>query len=258
MFAQKDDFEAEKFYRGERVGYHWRRYDNRTLPLRARPAEVAAGYKNHHGYTNAPHGSGYYRDPRYPYIRLEHEEREEREERRRGGHAAGTLYTRLGGVYPISLFCDRVVDALLEYSSDLPLDAKRSSASLKYLFTELVCHKCGGPEVLTGNGLEESRLLCSSKELFQLLRSAEAASDHIRNQSDRAELIQTLYAARELILDPLRTEHADPNGYVEAIRKLSIESTVPTITTCVRIKTWIRTSMDKAYMRTQRLREGRI
>ena len=230
MFAPEDDFEASELYRGERVGYHWRRYDERSSgpPLRREElAEVAAGYKKHHGYTNAPHGSGYYRDPRYPYIHLEHEEREEREERRRGGHAAGTLYTRLGGVYPISLFCDRVVDALLEYSSDLPLDAKRSSASLKYLFTELVCHKCGGPEVLTGNGLEESRLLCSSKELFQLIRSAEAASDHIRNQSDRAELIQTLYAARELILDPLRTEHDDPNGYVEAIQKLSVESTVP-------------------------------
>ena len=121
----------------------------------------------------------------------------EREERERAGHARqGTLYTRLGGVYPISLFCDRVVDALLESSSDLPIDEKRSSASLKYLFTELVCHKCGGPEALTGNALEETRLLCSSKELFQLIRCAEAASDHIRHQSDRAELIQTLYAAR--------------------------------------------------------------
>ena len=39
-----------------------------------------------------------------------------------------------------------------------------------------------GPEVLTGNGLEETRLLATSKELFQLLRCAEAASDHIANQ----------------------------------------------------------------------------
>ena len=126
---------------------------------------------------------------------------------------------------PISLFCDRLVDALLsDRTVKIQLDAKRSSASLKYLFTELVCNKCGGeclgiaprdaspraaslrvpltiivtplrpppfvwsrlagPEVLTGNGLEETRLLVSSKELFQLLRCAEAASDHIANQCD--------------------------------------------------------------------------
>ena len=104
---------------------------------------------------------------------------------------------------PISLFCDRLVDALLsDRTVKIQLDAKRSSASLKYLFTELVCNKRGGeclgiaprdaspraasprvpltiivtplrpppfvwsrlagPEVLTGNGLEEKRLLASS------------------------------------------------------------------------------------------------
>ena len=73
-----------------------------------------------------------------------------------------------------------MVDALLsDRTVKLPQDAKRSSAALKYLFTELMCHRCGGPETLTGNGLEETRLLASSKELFQLLRVAEAASDHI-------------------------------------------------------------------------------
>lgn len=44
---------------------------------------------------------------------------------------------------------------------------------------------------------------------------------------DRTELIQTVYAVRELILDPARTEHDDPNGYVDIIRKLSHETTVP-------------------------------
>ena len=46
-------------------------------------------------------------------------------------------------------------------------------------------------------------------------------------RSERTELIQTVYSARQLILYPARTEHDDPNGYVEAIRKLSVESTVP-------------------------------
>ena len=39
------------------------------------------------------------------------------------------------------------VDALLsDRTVKIPLDAKRTSASLKYLFTELVCTLAGGPE----------------------------------------------------------------------------------------------------------------
>ena len=143
-------------------------------------------------------------------------------------YGEGTLYAKLGGVYPIALFCDRIVDALLnDRTVKIPLDAKRSSASLKYLFTELVCNKCGGPETLTAKGYEETRLLASSKELFQLLRCAEAASDHITFQPLRTELMQTIYAARDLILDPARTEHDDPNGYVKAIESIVRETTVP-------------------------------
>ena len=46
-------------------------------------------------------------------------------------------------------------------------------------------------------------------------------------RSERIELIRTVYAARDLILDPARTEHDDPNGYVEAITRLSDETRVP-------------------------------
>ena len=40
-------------------------------------------------------------------------------------------------------------------------------------------------------------------------------------------LMQQVYAAKDLILDPARTEHDDPHGYVEAIRKISNDTTVP-------------------------------
>ena len=91
--------------------------------------------------------------------------------------AGDSLYARLGGAYPVALFCDRLVDALLsDRTVKIPLDAKRNEASLKYLFTELVCSIAGGPETMTAPSLLEARLLCSSKELFQLLRCAEAAS----------------------------------------------------------------------------------
>ena len=42
------------------------------------------------------------------------------------------LYARLGGVYPISLFCDRLVDALVgDTSVRITLDAERTMVSLK-------------------------------------------------------------------------------------------------------------------------------
>ena len=47
-----------------------------------------------------------------------------------------------------------------------------------------------------------------------MLRCAEAASDHIREGELRTELMQCVHAAAELILDPDRTEHNDPDGYV--------------------------------------------
>ena len=146
-----------------------------------------------------------------------------------------SLYASLGGVYPIALFCDRLVDALLaERTVQIPLDERRTMASLKYLFTELVCSGAGGPETMTAPSLVETRLLCSSKELFQLLRCAEAASDHVRSAKDglsdgevRTALAKLLYDLRERLLDPERTETDDPNGFVEAVERVSRETHVP-------------------------------
>eukprot|EP00966_Prymnesium_polylepis_P284935 6582771-Prymnesium_polylepis.1 len=43
----------------------------------------------------------------------------------------------------------------------------------------------------------------------------------------RTQLIQCLYEHRDLILDPSRTEHADPNGYVDKIARISRGETPP-------------------------------
>ena len=150
---------------------------------------------------------------------------------RNPGHpvpAGGSLYAKLGGVYPIALFCDRVVDALLsDRTVKVPLDAMRTAATLKYFFTELVCARAGGPETMTAPSLAETHLLVSSKELFQLLRCAEAASDHVRDGALRTRLMQLLSAERALLLDPTRTESDDPHGYVEQIARIAKETRVP-------------------------------
>ena len=69
------------------------------------------------------------------------------------GHPAPpgrSLYARLGGVYPLALFADRVVDALLsDESVQIAMSEQRTVASLKYLFTELCCALAGGPETVT-------------------------------------------------------------------------------------------------------------
>jgi len=149
------------------------------------------------------------------------------EERIRGS----SLYAAIGGVYPIALFVDRVIDALLSDSTvKIPFDGqKRNAASLKYLFTELLCHSAGGPEVLTSTRLTETRLLASSKEFFQLMRCAEAASDHIYIGRLRTQLMRCVYDSRDMILDPTRTDTADPQGLEAKVQKISRETHVPLV-----------------------------
>merc|ERR1712054_334196 len=114
-----------------------------------------------------------------------------------------TLYAQLGGVYPIALFGDRLIDALLaDARVHIPLDGhKRNEASLKYLFTELVCGVCGGPEVRTCPEFDETKLLIPKNEWPILVASAPLAADHLPAPL-RSQLVQALQRAREGMVDP--------------------------------------------------------
>merc|ERR1712048_1324837 len=127
-----------------------------------------------------------------------------------------SLYARIGGVYPIALFADRLVDALLTDSRvKVPLDGvKRAEPSLKYLFTELCCHIAGGPETMTSMHDPETFLKLSSKELFYLLGSARTAADHLENTTLQNDLTWALYQNLSLIQDPARiTRMTDRLGF---------------------------------------------
>merc|ERR1719472_96271 len=102
------------------------------------------------------------------------------------------IYARLGGVYPIALFVDRLIDALLaDPRVAIPVDGqRRNEASMKYLFTEVVCAIAGGPEVVTSLAYAETRLLLPARQMFFLLEAAKDASDHIPSSKLRAELLQ--------------------------------------------------------------------
>eukprot|EP00746_Dinoflagellata_sp_MGD_P071615 gnl/MRDRNA2_/MRDRNA2_29147_c0_seq1.p1 gnl/MRDRNA2_/MRDRNA2_29147_c0~~gnl/MRDRNA2_/MRDRNA2_29147_c0_seq1.p1 ORF type:complete len:1311 (-),score=279.25 gnl/MRDRNA2_/MRDRNA2_29147_c0_seq1:370-4302(-) len=117
-----------------------------------------------------------------------------------------SLYARLGGVYPIALFTDRLVDALLtDKRVKIPVDGqKRNEASLKYLFTEVVCHAAGGPEVITSTVCKETRLLLSGRKIFYFLNAAKDASDHFGFSALQSELVACMYSIQNLIVDPQR------------------------------------------------------
>ena len=137
------------------------------------------------------------------------------------------LYERLGGVYPIALFVDRLIDALLaDPRVAIPVDGqRRNEASLKYLFMEVVCAIAGGPEVVTSLAYAETRLLLPARQMFFLLEAAKDASDHIPSSKLRTELLQALHqASADYIVDqrtssPISQRHSERAVQIEALSR---------------------------------------
>jgi len=117
-------------------------------------------------------------------------------------HRGTTLYARVGGVYPIALFVDRIVDAVIaDDRMQVPLDGhKRNEASLKYLFTELVCSACGGPEIHTARNFADTKLLIPASRWPIFTATIPTAASHLP-QATRAELVQLLQRSRDQIVD---------------------------------------------------------
>eukprot|EP00746_Dinoflagellata_sp_MGD_P163229 gnl/MRDRNA2_/MRDRNA2_91157_c0_seq1.p1 gnl/MRDRNA2_/MRDRNA2_91157_c0~~gnl/MRDRNA2_/MRDRNA2_91157_c0_seq1.p1 ORF type:complete len:936 (-),score=212.41 gnl/MRDRNA2_/MRDRNA2_91157_c0_seq1:396-2975(-) len=116
--------------------------------------------------------------------------------------SGASLYAKLGGVYPIALFTDRLVDAVLEDTRiEIHMDShKRNEASLKYLLTEVVCHITGGPEIITAEDSDETKLMVPQNCWDLFIRTAELAGDHFA-AAHRPALIQILHRNKLLIVD---------------------------------------------------------
>lgn len=73
-----------------------------------------------------------------------------------------TLYSRLGGVYPISAIVDDFVDHLLtnpKITANENIVAaikKNNKPGLKYLITEMLCEASGGPQKYSGKKMNEA------------------------------------------------------------------------------------------------------
>lgn len=132
-----------------------------------------------------------------------------------------SLYARLGGVYPLALFTDRLIDALLEDSRiEIPRDGhKRNEASLKYLFTEVACHITGGPEVMTASESDETKLLLPRNCWDLFVRTAEVACDHLPERH-RPALIQILHSNKQLVVDASSTASPQIAGGPCAVKSM--------------------------------------
>ena len=82
-------------------------------------------------------------------------------------------------LYPIALFVDRLVEAVIQGDSvrvswdRLDDSGPRHPPALKYIVTELLCNAIGGPELVTAKDLEETKLGISVQEWESFLALAQ-------------------------------------------------------------------------------------
>merc|ERR1719421_664960 len=129
---------------------------------------------------------------------------------RPGGHS---VYGRVGGVYPIALFVDRLVDALLlDDRVAIPVDGhKRNESSLKYLLTEQLCREAGGPEVVTCAEAEETRLLVPKAAWPIVPLTARVAADHF-DERPRDAFLKLLDKLKDKLVDQSTQDGPLPGG----------------------------------------------
>merc|ERR1712072_171060 len=96
------------------------------------------------------------------------------------GHLA---YAQLGGVYPIALFADRLVDNVLrgdrvqvQWNAVDDPSGIRHPPGLKYMVTELLCHSAGGPEMATSRGFDDAKLGVNAEQWSAFLEVAGEAA----------------------------------------------------------------------------------
>jgi hemoglobin len=116
--------------------------------------------------------------------------------------SGNSLYARVGGIYPIALFVDRLVDSILaDDRFPIPRDGqKRNEASLKYLVTELICSEFGGPEVVTSRTSDEVKLLVPKNCWPGFVATAQQASDHFP-AATRGAAVQVIERAKQHLVD---------------------------------------------------------
>merc|ERR1740138_1248981 len=139
----------------------------------------------------------------------------------------GTVYYKLGGVYPIAQFVDRLVEAILKGDKvKIDLDnvedplSKRHAAGLKYMVTELTCNCTGGPEVVTSKGFDDAKLGVPAEQWPTFLELANEAATMWPSQLLRTSLLNALAEQKMEICIGVVGE--DDSEEASAIRKIQL------------------------------------
>ena len=101
-----------------------------------------------------------------------------------------SVYAHAGGVYPLAQFCDALVDLALAPGDDggalkIQCDdvrkpgATRHAPGLKYLLTELVCNRAGGPEQVTVEGFEPAKIGVPADQWARFIELVGRAADGV-------------------------------------------------------------------------------
>jgi len=139
----------------------------------------------------------------------------------------GTLYYRLGGVYPIAQFVDRLVEAVLKGDRvKIDLDkvedpqSKRHAAGLKYMVTELICNCTGGPEIVTSKGFDDAKLGVPAEQWPTFLEVANEAAMLWPSQLLRTSVLNALAEQKaELCIDVFAE---DDSAEAKAMREIQM------------------------------------
>lgn len=117
----------------------------------------------------------------------------------------GSLYERLGGVYPIATVVDDFIDRVM---TDRRLNAnpavdeahhKVPPAGFKYLVTEMVCWATGGPQKYTGRSMADShqKLHITPKEWDAFMDDFQQTLDKFKvPHGEQAELKEIVNSTR--------------------------------------------------------------
>merc|ERR1712134_152745 len=139
----------------------------------------------------------------------------------------GTLYYRLGGVYPIAQFVDRLVEAVLKGDRvKVDLDkvehpqSKRHSGGLKYMGAELICNCTGGQEIVTSKGFDDAKLGVPAEQWPTFLEVANEAAMLWPSQLLRTSVLNALAEQKaELCIDVFAE---DDSAEAKAMREIQM------------------------------------
>ena len=127
-----------------------------------------------------------------------------------------SLYSRLGGLAPISVVVSDFIDLLVvddELNANPAVDAARKqvpAAYLKYQVTSLMCASTGGPCIYQGRGMKEAHAHLNITEPEwdrMIVLFKEVLTTHQVPQQETEELLEIIDSTKDaIVVQPVESE----------------------------------------------------